>query len=133
MSIFFSSSFFTKNSIKKNQHTFFLCALIFVAQCDDEKKTENTETKVENTADSKADSSTAEKKQDKRGIYDFGDFGGGGSSHEWSGHSGHHHHPIEEEKTLTVVKKVPVPYPVVKHVKVEHVKHIPVPVKVHVS
>lgn len=102
-----------------------------MAQCDDEKKTENTKTKVENTEDSKGDASTAEKKQDKRGIYDFGDYGGGGDSHEWSGH--HHHQPIHEEKTLTVVKKVPVPYPVVKHVKVEHVKHIPVPVKVHVS
>lgn len=69
----------------------------------------------------------ASKKQDKRGIFDhdFGghDFGGhdfGSSSHaSFSSHDfgshGHeihhheHHEPIVHEKTLTVVKKIPVP------------------------
>lgn len=102
---------------------------------------------------------TADKKQEKRGIFgegyghDFGghDFGGhsyGGHheislghdfhGHDFHGHDfgldhGHHgHHEHHHEKTVTVVKKVPVPYPVEKHipVPVEKVKHYPVHVHV---
>lgn len=92
-----------------------LAVLIFAVHCEEEKKAEE---KVD--ADTNAESSEpAEKKQDKRGLSH--DFGQGG--HGWD-------HKYEEEKTLTIVKKIPAPYPVIKHVPVEHVKHIPVPYKV---
>lgn len=89
--------------------------------------------KVEETKKS-VEPATADKKQDKRGIFgegyghdfgghDFGhhDFGGHheiSAGHDFHGHDfghdfggDHHHH---HEKTVTVVKKVPVPYPVEK-------------------
>lgn len=81
---------------------------------EDKKSIENT-----NVEDSKAaGSELQDKKQDKRGL------------HGWEGDHGHHHH--HEEKTITIVKKVPVPYPVEKHipVPVEKVKHYPVHVHV---
>lgn len=91
-----------------------LCALVLLTLGEEEKKSiENA-----NVEDSKAaDSELQEKKQDKRGL------------HGWEGDHGHHHH---EEKTVTIVKKVPVPYPVEKHipVPVEKVKHYPVHVHV---
>lgn len=91
----------------------------------------------------------ASKKQDKRGLYDH-DFGGHdfGSSHSYQhqdfGHQEvshyeepqyhheepHHHH--HEEKTLTVIKKVPVPVPHYKTVHVPQYKEVRVPVHVHV-
>lgn len=85
------------------------------------------EKKEETKAVEEAKTVEASKKQDKRGIFDhdFGghDFGGhdfGSSSHaSFSSHDfgshGHeihhheHHEPIVHEKTLTVVKKIPVP------------------------
>lgn len=99
---------------------------------------------------------SASKKTEKRGLFDIGDYGGhdfGGHSfggHSLGGHSfgghyggeyhhaapvadyGHHGHHQHHEKTITVVKNVPVPYPVVKHIPVEHIKHVPVPYKVAV-
>ncbi len=89
--------------------------MVLLTFAEEEKKSvENT-----NVEDSKAaDSELQEKKQDKRGL------------HGWEGDHGHHHH--HEEKTITIVKKVPVPYPVEKHipVPVEKIKHYPVHVKV---
>lgn len=72
---------------------------------------------------------TADKKHDKRGIYeegygggdfgghgDFGggyggghgDFGGGYGGHDFGGHDDHHHHDhhVHHEKTIVNVKKV---------------------------
>ena len=69
----------------------------------------------------------ASKKQDKRGLeYDFGGYDFGGDDH------GHHHFDHHEEKTLTIVKKIPVPYKVEKtvHVPVEKISHYPVHVHV---
>lgn len=99
----------------------FICIALLLGVSAEEEKSKKEEVKpVE-----------ASKKQDKRGIYDH-DFGGhdfGGSHHSFSshdfgshGHEIHHsepvehhdyhqhheHHPIHE-KTVTVVKKVPVP------------------------
>ncbi|MFT8081746.1 hypothetical protein ACMYMI_23420, partial [Salmonella enterica subsp. enterica serovar Enteritidis] len=76
------------------------------------------DSKVEET---KAEAS-ADKKQDKRGIHDFGD---------WSSVA-HHHHEPHEEKTLTIVKKIPVPVPHYKTVHVPQYKEVKVPVHVHV-
>jgi hypothetical protein len=98
-----------------------LLALAIMA-CAEEEKKPVEDSKVEET---KADEST-DKKQEKRGIHDFGDHHGwssGGSSH------GHGHH---EEKTLTIVKKIPVPVPHVKEVHVPHVKEVHVPYHVKV-
>lgn len=55
---------------------------------------------------------------------DFGahDFGGGADLGD------HYHH----EKTVTVVKKVPAPYPVTKEIPYPVEKTVHVPVKVHV-
>jgi hypothetical protein len=92
-----------------------LLALAVLSAADEEPK--------QAVEDTKADESQAEglvdKKQEKRGIYDFGDW-----------HS--HHEPIQEEKTLTIVKKIPVPVTHVKTVHVPHVKEVHVPVKVGV-
>ena len=88
-----------------------MLALAVLSAADEEPK------KVEET---KADDSKAEalpdKKQEKRGIYSYGDW---------------HHHP-HEEKTLTIVKKIPVAVPHYKTVHVPHVKEVHVPVKVGV-
>lgn len=81
------------------------------------------DSKVEETK--AEDSKDGEKNHEKRGIHEYGDYH---SSHD----SHHHHHPIKEEKTLTVVKKVPVPVPHVKYVHVPHVKEVHVPVHVKV-
>lgn len=92
-----------------------MLALAVLSAADEEPK--------QAVEDTKADESQAEglvdKKQEKRGIYDFGDW-----------HS--HHEPIHEEKTLTIVKKIPVPVTHVKTVHVPHVKEVHVPVKVGV-
>lgn len=117
----------------------------------DDKKSAKEETKKA------VEPAAADKKQDKRGIFgegyghdfgghDFGhhDFGGHEISlghdfhghdfggHDFGGDHGHHGHHEHHEKTVTVVKKVPVPYPVEKqiHVPVEKVKHYPVHVHV---
>lgn len=88
----------------------------------------------------------ASKKQDKRGLFDH-DFGGHdfGSSHSYQHqdfgyhheepsyhHEEPHHHHHHEEKTLTVVKKVPVPVPHYKTVHVPVYKEVKYPVHVHV-
>lgn len=85
----------------------------------------------------------ASKKQDKRGLFehDFGhDFGGSHSysTHDFSGHEINHHqfepihHGHHEEKTLTVVKKIPVPVPHVKTIHVPHYKEVHVPYEIKV-
>ena len=96
----------------------------------------------EKTKDEKPVEAEASKKQDKRGIYDFGghDFGSHSYSSQDFGHHGgsqyhhheepHHHH--HEEKTLTIIKKVPYPVPHVKEVHVPHVKEVHVPYHVKV-
>lgn len=76
------------------------------------------ETKAEESAD---------KKQEKRGIHDFGDWSSSGGH---GGDGGHHHH--HEEKTLTIVKKIPVPVPHYKTVHVPHYKTVHVPYEVKV-
>ena len=90
-----------------------------VLSCAEEEKKAVEDSKVEET---KAEES-GDKKQEKRGIHDFGD---------WSSSSHHHHHQPHEEKTLTIVKKVPVPVPHYKTVHVPHVKEVHVPVHVKV-
>jgi hypothetical protein len=75
----------------------------------------------------------ASKKQDKRGLFDH-DFGGHdfGSSHSYQHHHEEPHHHHHEEKTLTVIKKIPVPVPHYKTVHVPHVKEVHVPYHVNV-
>lgn len=68
----------------------------------------------------------ASKKQDKRGLeYDFG-------GHDFGGDHGHHHFDHHEEKTLTIIKKIPVPYKVEKTVHVPVERIVKYPVHVHV-
>lgn len=85
----------------------------------------------------------ASKKQDKRGLYEFGghDFSGGhdfGGSHSYQHQEiahhepQHHHQHHHEEKTLTVIKKIPVPVPHERIVHVPHVKEVQVPYHVNV-
>lgn len=92
-----------------------------VAVCEEK----SAEKKEEVAVEPKEADGGPDKKQDKRGIYSegYGDFGGGGGDfggHDWdSGHHDHdHHHVHHHEKTVHVIKKVPQPYPVVKHVPV---------------
>lgn len=96
-----------------------MLALAVLSSAGEEKKA---------VEDSKAEETQAEqpaeKKQDKRGIHDFGD---------WSSHgSSHHDHGHHEEKTLTIVKKVPVPVPHYKTVHVPQIKEVHVPYHVKV-
>jgi hypothetical protein len=93
-----------------------LLALAILSSAEEEKKAVK-DSKVE---ESKAEE-LADKKQDKRGIHDFGDWSSS-SSHD----SGH------DEKTLTIIKKVPVPVPHYKTVHVPVVKEVKYPVHVHV-
>lgn len=87
----------------------------------EEQKATNDQ-KVEETEQKNVEADApAEKNHEKRGIHETGDW--------------HHpvpHHPIKEEKTLTIVKKIPVPYPKYKTVHVPHVKEVHVPVHVKV-
>lgn len=80
-----------------------------VALCEEKAAEKKDEVAVE------AKDGGPEKKQDKRGIYSegYGDFGGDFGGHGWdSGHHDDHHHVHHHhEKTITVVKKVPQPYP----------------------
>lgn len=96
--------------------------------------------KKEATAETKQIEQAESQKTEKRGLHhSIGDFGGhdfGG--HDFGGHDfggddhGHHHHH-EHVKTITIEKKVPVPYTVHKHVpytvekKVPYTVHVPVP------
>jgi len=45
----------------------------------------------------------------------------------------HHHHGHHEEKTLTIIKKIPVPVPQYKTVHVPHIKEVHVPYEVKVA
>lgn len=98
-----------------------MLALAILSSAEEEKKA---------VEDSKAEDTKAEslvdKKQDKRGIHDYGDWSSSG--HQSSGHDHGHH----EEKTLTIVKKVPVPVPHYKTVHVPVIKEVKVPVHVKV-
>lgn len=95
----------------------FLLALVVFAGAEEEEKKAADTVAVEdsNAEESKADALT-DKKQEKRGIHEYGDW-----------HGGHH-----EEKTVTIVKKNYVPVPHVKTVHVPHVKEVHVPVKIGV-
>lgn len=84
-----------------------LLALAVLSTAEEEKKADEDLKTIETEQ-------LEDKKQEKRGIHDYGD---------WS--RGHH-----EEKTLTIVKKIPVPIPNVKTVHVPHYKEVHVPVKV---
>lgn len=91
--------------------------------------------KEKSAAEEKSDLEGADKKQEKRGVWDEGygfggDYGHGhGHGHGWEeDHHVHHHH----EKTIIDVKKIPVHYPVEKHVPVPVHKTVHYPVKVHV-
>ena len=109
-------------------------------------------------ADNKDSAPAETKKQEKRGLlglgygyaYDGGyDIGAGNqgwasapapvavASHGWNQEPAHfahyapaHHVSTHSEKTYTFVKKVPVPYPVEKHIPYPVEKHVPYPVKV---
>uniref|UniRef100_A0A182ISA9 Uncharacterized protein n=1 Tax=Anopheles atroparvus TaxID=41427 RepID=A0A182ISA9_ANOAO len=77
--------------------------------------------------DTKAEETQVEAKEsqnvEKRGLHSsFGDFG-----HDFGGHDEHHHEHI---KTVTIEKKVPVPYTVEKHVPYTVEKKVPYEVKV---
>jgi hypothetical protein len=86
-----------------------LALLIATASCEEAKKEETKE---------------AEKNIEKRGLsHDFGDWGS-------SGHDHHHHH--EHIKTVTIEKKYPVPYEVIKKIPYTVEKKIPYEVKVRI-
>lgn len=89
--------------------------LIAAASCEEEVK------KVDKIDAVKEDEKTIE----KRGLsHDFGDW-------HSSGHDDHHHHHHHEHiKTITIEKKVPVPYEVVKKIPYTVEKKIPYEVKV---
>lgn len=87
-----------------------------------------------------------EKKLDKRGLLNLGygyginglDLGYIGSGHYGGAYHGASHsyaepfylgHKTDVQKTVTVLKGVPYPYEVTKHVPVEVTKHVHVPVK----
>lgn len=95
-----------------------MLALAVLSSAEEEKKA----VEEKNAGDAKAEST--DNKQQKRGIHDFGDWSSGGHG----GHGGHHH----TEKTLTIVKKIPVPVPHVKTVHVPHYKEVHVPYHVKV-
>lgn len=96
-----------------------VCLLaLAILSCAEEEKKPVEDKKAEDTVQAEAS-----EKKDKRGIYEYGDHG---SSHD-HGHHGHH-----EEKTLTIVKKVPVPVPHYKTVHVPVVKEVHVPYHVKV-
>lgn len=121
-----------------------LAVLIALSAAEDPVAEGKKETKAEPKAiveDQKANESS---KNQKRGIFgsigDYGhDFGGhsyGGHSfggHDFGGHdfgaSEHHHEHI---KTITIEKKIPVPYTVTKHVPYTVEKKVPYEVKVSV-
>lgn len=89
-----------------------IALLIAAASCEDEVK------KVDKVDEVKED----EKNIEKRGLSDFGDW-------HSSGHDDHYHHH-EKIKTITIEKKVPVPYEVVKKIPYTVEKKIPYEVKV---
>jgi hypothetical protein len=68
-----------------------------------------------------------EKNIEKRGLSDFGDWG---SSSYGGHHESHGHH--EHIKTVTIEKKVPVPYEVIKKIPYTVEKKIPYEVKVRI-
>lgn len=108
-----------------------LLALAVLSSAEEEKKEAAVEEKKEDT---KAVEPQADKKQDKRGIHEYGDWSSGGGGHHHGGGGGggggHGHHT---EKTLTIVKKIPVPVAVHKTVHVPHIKEVHVPVHVKVN
>lgn len=79
-----------------------------VAVCEEKAAEKKDEVAVE------AKDGGPEKKQDKRGIFGetYGSFGGDFDGHGWD-HDDHHDHHVQHhhEKTITVIKKVPQPYP----------------------
>lgn len=94
--------------------------------------------KKESKVETKEIEQSESQKTEKRGLHhSIGDFGGhdfGGhdfGGHDFGGGDDHHHH--EHVKTITIEKKVPVPYTVHKHVpytvekKVPYTVHVPVP------
>ncbi|KAI4473103.1 hypothetical protein M0802_016312, partial [Mischocyttarus mexicanus] len=94
-----------------------LTTLVVSAKCIEEKKVSGESKESESSEDSAA--TGAEKKTEKRGlVHSYGDFGGGGGGggggSDGGGGGSYDHH--EHVKTVTVVKKVPVPYEVTKHV-----------------
>lgn len=74
---------------------------------------------------------------EKRGLSSFGSYGGSsdwapsfGDHHASGSHHHDHHHHHEHIKTVTIEKKIPVPYEVIKKIPVTVEKKIPVEVKV---
>lgn len=70
-----------------------MLALIALSATAEEDNKAAAAVEAEQEADESKAEALVDKKQEKRGIHDFG-------HHDW-------HH--EEEKTLTIVKKIPVP------------------------
>lgn len=85
----------------------------------DEQKTDKDQ-KIEATEQQKSED--GEKNHEKRGIHETGD----GWSHPVP------HHPVKEEKTLTIIKKIPYPVPKYKTVHVPQIKEVHVPYHVKV-
>lgn len=112
--------------------------LLLTVTADEKKAEKKAEKKVE--AEKSVEPEAADsKKQEKRGLYEFGghDFSDGGfggyGGHDFGGqlsYGGDHGHHAHHEKTVTIVKNVPVPYEVVKHVPYAVEKKVPVPYKV---
>lgn len=90
-----------------------MLALVVFAVAEEEEKKDTVAVEDSNGEESKSEALT-DKKQEKRGIHEYGN---------WHGH---------EEKTLTIVKKIPVPVPHVRTVHVPHYKETHYPVKVGV-
>lgn len=84
-------------------------ALVVLSAAEEEKRAEESQTAEDANLD---ESKTVE----KRGASGYG-----------------HHHGYHEEKTLTIVKKIPVPYKVEKTVHVPVEKIVKVPHKVYVD
>nr|ADD51168.1 CG30101-PA-like protein [Apis mellifera] len=106
-------------------------AIVLVALATQVSCTEKSKAAEESVSPKDSVSESTERKTEKRGLHgSFGDLGGGGGDGDLGGGGGYDHH--EEVKAVTVVKKVPVPYEVTKHVPYLVEKHVPYEVKVGV-
>ncbi|KAL4710792.1 hypothetical protein ACJJTC_009341 [Scirpophaga incertulas] len=106
-----------------------LVALLAFTYAEEAKEAEKEVAVAENK-----EAASDDKKHEKRGLFDVGLGYGGHGGFDSIGHLGGGGYGHDEvHKTVTVVKKVPVPYPVEKHIPYPVEKKIPYPVKVPVD